>query len=194
VISFELASSDGVYCSVGYGYGSQSIEVAMTAMHSKSRARGFSFVDVMIAVVIVGVAIAALAQAFAAGTSANSAATRTTIAINLARNVHEYAMNLRHSNANGTVGLMPLTETQDKFDDIADLNNWNSTQVVNSAGETIPGYAGWQQCCRVYGVSPTNISVNGAITASGIKRLVVQVKYKNQLIHTESWLLAPTFR
>ncbi len=153
---------------------------------------GFALLDLMIAMVIVGVAVAAVVQLFFTGTTVNSEATKLTVAVNLAQQIHEYAMTLPHRGALGRPGRTH-GEVPPDCDDVSDLDDWTFTQVVDSKCQPLTGFEGWSQYVRVY--STPEFAVTGAAIApsgSAPKRLVVSVRYKGAPIHTEQWILAPT--
>jgi Tfp pilus assembly protein PilV len=132
----------------------------------------------MLAMVIVGVGVVALMQAITSATMADSAATRSEVAINLARNIHEYALD--HD-----------------ISAVDPLDGKTFSPVIDSDGQPVAdGYANWQQSVRVYKVIPSSgIQANVALTNSSttrLRRVVVQVLYKGKMEYTQNWLVSPS--
>lgn len=148
--------------------------VAMRCHRSKNR-RGFALMDVMIAMVIVATGVIAIIQLFATGTPANAAATRIMIATRLAQNVQEHALSLSENDVRALHG--------------------ETFAVIDSSGQTLTGFTGWEQVVELYATSPADLSQNLPIstTAAGRpKRLIVSVKFNDELVYKEHWLIAPT--
>lgn len=140
----------------------------------RARRRGFSYLDVMVAVVIVGVAIVALMQSMTTSTTVNGSARELSVAVNLTRHVHERAMSLGMSQVDA-------------------LDGQTFTTPIGSDGKPLAGYTGWEQKVLVYKAEPTNdLEANAASgSTSKIRRIVVEATYKGEVVHRESWLLAP---
>ncbi len=143
---------------------------------------GFTFIDVMIAVVIVGVAVAAVVQSMASGTQANGQATQLSVALNLARNVHEYAVS------------QPMSK-------LGDMDKKDYCPVIDSAGNPLNDLPGWTQSVRIYKVDAGSLQSSVDLstpTTTGyqLRRVVVKVQFRGPngsgTVHTASWLIAKT--
>ncbi len=156
--------------------------------------KAFSLIDVMIAVTVIGTGVSATVCAVGQTSQSNVASAELTTAVNLSQQVHEFALSLPHSNPDGSVGKRTSTDPT-TFNDICDLNNWNSSKVINSSGAPVEGYGKWQQCVMVYGVDAANPQANlTSPTPMGLKRIVVVIRHNGGVVHTESWFLAATPR
>lgn len=154
--------------------------------------RGFSLIDVMIAVTVTGVGVSATVCAVGETSKSSVVSAELTTAVNLAQQVHEFAMSLPHANPDGSLGKRTSSDPA-TFNDIYDLHNWNSIRVVNSSGAMMDGFGKWQQCVTVYGVDPDHPQTNLASpTRAGLKRVVAVIRHNGGVVHTESWFLAPT--
>jgi type II secretory pathway pseudopilin PulG len=154
--------------------------------------KAFTLMDVLVATAVTGLGVASTICAVGETTMSSVDTREQVAAVNLAQQVHEFALSLPHSNPDGTVGL-PASSDPTTFNDIYDLNNWQSATVISSSGQAIDGYAEWQQVVRVYGVDANSPQTNlAAPTRMGLKRLVVTVLRRGTPVHSESWFLAPT--
>lgn len=92
--------------------------------------------DVMVAVTVTGLGVSATVCAVGETSKSNVVSSELTVAVNLAQQIHEFALSLPHANPDGTLGGRTSTDPT-TFNDVYDLNNWNSAQVINSGGTAL---------------------------------------------------------
>jgi type II secretory pathway pseudopilin PulG len=160
----------------------------MQHRRERSHCVGFTLIDVMIATVIIGLAVVSMMTLFTAGTQSQHTALQTTVALRLAKDVYEYSLTLPHVTVPGT-----------GINDIADLNGQTfgrggvaSSSVVGSTGNAIPGFSDWAQTVQVKDVDPGTLQdTSNSTVPERPKRLIVSVKFRNQVLFTQRWLVAP---
>lgn len=163
-------------------------------MARKRKATGLGLMDVLVATAVTGIGVVATVCAVGESCLPVADAQQEQVAVNLAQQIHEFALTLPHSNPDGTLG-MRTSSNPATFNDLYDLHGWTSAAAIDSAASAIDGYADWQQSVQVFGVDPDNPQANlAAPTRMGLKRVVATVLYRGTPVHSESWFLAPTPR
>jgi type II secretory pathway pseudopilin PulG len=147
----------------------------------------FALLDVMIAVMIVGVATTAMMSLFAAGTQAHGTASKYSVSIRLAQNMHEYALTLSHNY------VIPATGTTlNTF-----VNGTTYSPVIDSSGNALTDsvFSGWSQYTQVTPLDPTTLQPVTVTQQSDWawrpKRLMVTIKRNGAAVYTQRWIPAP---
>ncbi|MFA5251605.1 MAG: type II secretion system protein [Phycisphaerae bacterium] len=133
------------------------------------RKNGFTLIEVLIAILLVGVAIAALVAANGSFTKANAAATDLSTAEFLIEQVRERSISIR-------------------YDNLSSLNGTFSPPI-NSAGESLNGFAVFSEQITVENVSESNFEQAVAYD-SGFIRVTVKVFLNSKEISSARWLRA----
>src|SRR5262245_59999699 len=111
----------------------------MRYLRSRSpKSRGFTLIEASLATVIVGVGVVAMLELIAAGTRVNVDGTERTTAINMAKNVREYALKLT-------------------FAQQAALGGSQWSPPIDSRGTVVSDFDGWTQTVSVSAVNPKNL-------------------------------------
>lgn len=125
---------------------------------ARGRNAGFTLLEAMLTMVIIGIGVTATLQLLAAGTSCNIEAAQSTMAINLARNVRELTLKLPYA-------------------DVRAMNGTTYTTPIDSRGEAIDGFEGWQQRVVVQPVSFDGLTTNTIDPDPEAVRVTVEVTY-----------------
>jgi prepilin-type N-terminal cleavage/methylation domain-containing protein len=152
--------------------------------------RGFTLIETALAVVIVGLAVGGMLQLLAAGTQSNISANEMTTALNLTKNIKEFASRLAYQDpANPGSAFTPET-TLAKANDIWDLNGLSLSPPVDCRGVAIAEYPNWTQKITVQTVSSRQlVSTAPNDPTQPTAMITVTILHQKQTISINSWLV-----
>jgi prepilin-type N-terminal cleavage/methylation domain-containing protein len=130
--------------------------------------RGFTLIEASLATVIIGVGVVAMLELIAAGTRVNVDGTQRTTALNLGKNVREFALKLPYS-------------------ELAGLNGKSWSPPIDSRGESVADFDNWTQKISVSAVNPKDLNQTVNSTGAVALRVTVVVTHNSEQLCTLSW-------
>lgn len=141
----------------------------MWYLRSKARKnRGFTLIEASLATVIIGVGVVAMLELIAAGTRVNVDGSQRTTAMNLAKNVREYALKLN-------------------FAQLTTMGGAQWTPPIDSRGTAVSEFDGWAQTVSVSAVNPKSLNSTVTMTGAVALRISVVVTHNGDQQCTLSW-------
>ncbi|WP_428940062.1 type IV pilus modification PilV family protein [Fontivita pretiosa] len=134
----------------------------------RARTRGFTLMEAAMTTVIVGVGFMAMLQLLATGTANNLRGVETTTAINLAKNVREYALKL-------------------PFDELSSLNGTTYTPPIDSRGTAVSGFEDWSQQVTVQPVDPDRLTLAISDDTPDALQITVSVSHQGRPVASINW-------
>ncbi|MBQ72600.1 MAG: hypothetical protein CMJ67_06810 [Planctomycetaceae bacterium] len=166
----------------------------MDQIHSRCRRaplsfsgrRGFTLIEAALATVIVGTGVLAIVFAQQTFHKQNDWAQRSAVAMRLAGEIREMAINLpRHDPVTGVDFWGPEAEEMSlvDWDDVDDLDEAIfSADIgngpINALRETLPDFQGWRQRAVVVNVDPFDLNTTVPDGTSDMLRVTVFVEYQ----------------
>ena len=156
------------------------------ALPRRGGRRGFTLIEAALATVIVGTGVLAIVLAQQTFHRQNDWAQRSAVAMRLAGEIREMAINLpRHDPVTGVEFWGPEAEEPDlvDWDDVDDLDGAVfSADIgngpINALRETLPGFEGWRQRAVVVNVDPFDLNTTVPDGTSDMLRVTVFVEYQ----------------
>ncbi len=139
---------------------------------SRRHRRGFTLIEASLTIIIVGIGVLAAAELLAIGTKQNADSHRLTTGLNLAASVREMAQ-------------------QKTGAEVLAMDGSTYAPARDARGAAIPGLDSWSQVVSVTRVAPGLITTPGG-NDSRLMNLAVTVRYRGEVVTSESWLLADT--
>jgi prepilin-type N-terminal cleavage/methylation domain-containing protein len=134
----------------------------------RSGSRGFTLIEAMLTTVIIGVGVMAMMQLLASGTVNNIEAAELTSGMNIAKSIHEIAL-------------------QKKMTQIVAMNGTSHQPPWDSRSKPIADLANWKQTIAVNAVNPDNLKTNIVDATPSAVRLTVTVLHNGKNVCSMSW-------
>ncbi|MBN1360006.1 MAG: prepilin-type N-terminal cleavage/methylation domain-containing protein [Sedimentisphaerales bacterium] len=166
-------------------------------MCASRRRRGFSLVEILISIVLVGLSITALVMASNSLTMANGAGADLSTAEFLIEQIRELTTMLPAADpeASAWTVLGPEAgETLSSYDDVDDLNGFNSASLsgpINAAKTVLTDFSSFTQQVIVQKVNPSNLDhAEDDTYDSPFLRVTVTIVQNGKQISSASWIRA----